>query len=195
MQDRERIGGFVAVVLAGGTSQRMGRNKLLMEVAGRPMIRHVVETVRGVVDDVVVVTGHQSDRIAEALARLPVRLLRLEPDSGETVTIAKALASVAPATGTLICVGDQPRLTEREIVGLIEVFLAGGRNRALVPMRLGRRGFPIVAPPNFDAVEVDLWAHDVALAHPELIDVFETRNPVYELSVDTPEDYRALFAI
>src|SRR3712207_4841695 len=107
MQDDGRIEGFVAVVLAGGTSQRMGRNKLLMEVAGRPMIRHVVETVRGVVEDVVVVTGHQPDRIAEALARLPVRILRLAPDSGETSTIAQALASVTPATGTLVCVGVQ----------------------------------------------------------------------------------------
>jgi molybdenum cofactor cytidylyltransferase len=192
---QERIEGFVAVVLAGGASQRMGRNKLLMEVAGRPMIRHVVETVRGVVEDVVVVTGHQPDRIAEALARLPVRILRLEPDSGETSTIAQALASVTAAAGTLVCVGDQPRLTGREITGLIEVYLAGGRNRALVPMRQGRRGFPIIAPPNFDAFEVDLWAQDVALAHPGRIDVFETRNPVYESSVDTPEDYRALFAI
>ena len=195
MQDEECIEGFVAVVLAGGTSQRMGRNKLLMEVAGRPMIRHVVETVRGVVEDVVVVTGHQPDRIVEALARLPVRILRLEADSGERSTIAQALASVEPARGTLICVGDQPRLTGREITGLIEVYLAGGRNRALVPMRQGRRGFPIIAPPNFDAVEVDLWAQDVALEHPGRIDVFETRNPVYESSVDTPEDYRALFAI
>jgi CTP:molybdopterin cytidylyltransferase MocA len=195
MQDEERIEGFVAVVLAGGTSQRMGRNKLLMEVAGRPMIRHVVETVRGVVEDVVVVTGHQPDRIVEALARLPVRILRLEPDSGETSTIAQALASVTPVMGTLLCVGDQPRLTGREITGLIEVYLAGGRERALVPMRRGRRGFPMIAPPNFDAVEVDLWAEDVALAHPERVDVFETRNPVYESSVDTPEDYRALFAI
>jgi CTP:molybdopterin cytidylyltransferase MocA len=195
MQDEERIEGFVAVVLAGGTSQRMGRNKLLMEVAGRPMIRHVVETVRGVVEDVVVVTGHQPERIAEALARLPVRILRLAPDSGEASTIAQALASVTPATGTLVCVGDQPRLTGREISGLIEVYLAGRRDRPLVPMRGGRRGFPIIAPPDFDALEVDLWAEDVALAHPGRIDVFDTRNPVYESSVDTPEDYRALFAI
>jgi CTP:molybdopterin cytidylyltransferase MocA len=195
MQDDERIEGFVAVVLAGGSSQRMGRNKLLMEVAGRPMIRHVVETVRGVVEDVVVVTGHQPDRVAEAVARLPVRILRLAPDSGEASTIAQALASVTPVAGTLVCVGDQPRLTGREITGLIEVYLAGRRDRALVPMRGARRGFPIIAPPDFDAIEVDLWAEDVALAHPGRIDVFETRNPVYESSIDTPEDYRALFAI
>lgn len=195
MQDEERIEGFAAVVLAAGHSQRMGRNKLLMEVAGRPMIRHVVETVRGVVDDVLVITGHHTDRIAEALARLPVRILRIDPEVGEARTIAQALASVSPATGTLLCVGDQPRLTGREIVGLIERYLAGDRARALVPIRQGRRGFPVIAPPAFDAQGVDLWDPDVASAHPEAIAIFETRNPVYESSVDTPEDYRALFAI
>jgi CTP:molybdopterin cytidylyltransferase MocA len=144
---------------------------------------------------VVVVTGHQPDRIAEALARLPVRLLAVEPGGGETAAIATALASVKAEKGTLLCVGDQPRLTQREIVGLIEFFVAGGGARALVPMRLGRRGFPVVAPPRFDASAVDLWASDVASRHPDRVDIFETRNPVYESSVDTPEDYRALFAI
>jgi molybdenum cofactor cytidylyltransferase len=193
--DVSPIDGFVAVVLAAGLSGRMGRNKLLMEVAGRPMIRHVVETVRSAVPDVFVVTGHQGERVREALARLPVTTLDIDPAMGQGPTIAVALDQVSSERGVLVCVGDQPRLTEREISGLVAAFLATDRSRAIVPTRRGRRGFPIIVPPEFDTSDLDLSADDVVASHPSRIAGFETRNPVYESSVDTPRDYRDLFAI
>src|SRR4051812_39968162 len=182
-EDEDGIDGFIAVVLAAGLSERMGRNKLLMEVAGRPMIRHVVETVRSAVRDVVVVTGHQSDRVREALARLPVSLVAIDPAAGQGSTIAEAIGPLAPERGLLVCIGDQPRLTEREISGVVDAYLATDRSRALVPTRQGRRGYPMVLPPGFDAKSVDLSAEDVISANPELVMAFETRNPVYESSV------------
>jgi len=195
MGDDDHIEGFIAVVLAAGMSERMGRNKLLMEVAGRPMIRHVVETVRGIVENVVVVTGYQHDRVCEALARLPVSMVRIDPAAGQGATIAEALRGLSPPRGALVCVGDQPRLTGREIVGVIEAFLLTDRCRVLVPVRQGRRGFPVVTPPGFDPGTIDLAADDVLRTSPAHVVPFETRNPVYESSVDTPEDYRGLFAI
>jgi CTP:molybdopterin cytidylyltransferase MocA len=92
-------------------------------------------------------------------------------------------------------VGDQPRLTEREIDGLIQAYRGGDRRRALVPMRGAQRGYPVIVPPDFDVAAVDLSAADVAQLHPERIAVFATRNPVYDSSLDTAEDYRAFFAI
>ena len=107
MDETDGIDGFVAVVLAAGLSERMGRNKLLMEVAGRPMIRHVVETVRSAVRDVIVVTGYQKDRVAEALARLPVTTLDIDPAEGQGhATLERAigrgvLALCAEALGAM----------------------------------------------------------------------------------------------
>jgi len=44
-----------AVILAGGFSKRFGRDKGLVELAGRPLILHVFDTISGVVDETVVV--------------------------------------------------------------------------------------------------------------------------------------------
>lgn len=48
---------IVAYVLAGGGSTRFGRDKALVEFAGKPMLARMVELVRGVTDDVKIVAA------------------------------------------------------------------------------------------------------------------------------------------
>ncbi len=48
-----------AIVLAGGFSTRFGQDKGVIELAGKPLIRHVVEAVSPVVDEIIVVTSSQ----------------------------------------------------------------------------------------------------------------------------------------
>jgi molybdopterin-guanine dinucleotide biosynthesis protein A len=54
-----------AVILAGGFSKRFGRNKGLVELAGRPLILHIFDTISGVVDETIVVLSSkgQADSI------------------------------------------------------------------------------------------------------------------------------------
>ena len=200
-EDELPLANYMAVVLAGGEARRMGRNKLLMEISARPMIRHVVETIRGVAAQVIVVTGHQDDRVREAIERLPVEVVTSDPAAGPAEAInaafarARGLPGYANCEGILLCVGDQPRLTEREMAGLISAYRETDRCKPLVPVSGERRGFPVVVPPGYDVSAVDLLSPDVVSEHPDKIAVFGTKNPVYGSSVDTPEDYRAFFAI
>ena len=63
-----------AVLLAAGASSRMGRNKMLLPVDGVPMVRRTAERLLAAgVAPLVVVTGHEAERVHEALAGLPVR--------------------------------------------------------------------------------------------------------------------------
>ncbi len=200
-EDELPLTNYIAVVLAGGEGSRMGRNKLLMEISARPMIRHVVETIRVVFQHVVVVTGYQRDRVEETLARSPVEFVDSPAADGVAAAIrvglerARKLASGTACEGIMLCIGDQPRLTEREIAGLIEIYRNSDKSKVLVPVRDDRRGYPVIVPADFDAVGVDLSSESVATDYPDNIAVFPTKNPVYDSSVDTPEDYRTFFAI
>ncbi|WP_448953587.1 nucleotidyltransferase family protein [Labrys neptuniae] len=198
--DDRPLANYIAVVLAGGEGRRMGRNKLLLDISARPMIRHVVETVRGVIETVIVVTGYQKERVEEALARTPVTFVDSPVAEGPQAAIGRGLAQArllgqGGCEGVVLCIGDQPRLTEREIVGLIERYRGGDRSKALVPTREGRRGYPVIMPFDFDAGAVDLLSDSVVTDYPCRVAAFPTRNPVYDSSLDTPEDFRSFFAI
>lgn len=99
----------VGVVLAGGRSRRMGGSDKAWEmVAGKPMIEHVVDALKPVVDRVLIVANHQVSRHArladEVLSDLP------EAGHGPLAGVVTALSHLV-AHDVLITACDLPALT------------------------------------------------------------------------------------
>jgi len=68
----ERNGAVAGVVLAAGSSTRMGRNKLFFDLDGETLLRRVVRRAIGAgLDPVIVVVGHEAERARAELAALP----------------------------------------------------------------------------------------------------------------------------
>ena len=55
-----------AIILAGGFSKRLGRNKGLVELAGRLLILHVLDRIHGIVDETVAVVSSDHQRVVFA---------------------------------------------------------------------------------------------------------------------------------
>ena len=67
----ERTGPVAGVVLAAGSSTRMGRNKLFFELDGESLLRRAVRSaLDGGLDPVLVVVGHEAGRARGELAGL-----------------------------------------------------------------------------------------------------------------------------
>ena len=47
-----------AIILAGGQSSRMGQDKGLMELSGRPMIQHIIETVSQLTSQIIIIANN-----------------------------------------------------------------------------------------------------------------------------------------
>ncbi|MES1260000.1 MAG: NTP transferase domain-containing protein, partial [Gemmatimonadota bacterium] len=61
-----------AIILAAGASRRMGRNKMLIEIDGVPLVRRaVLRATEGGLSPVIVVVGHEADRVRAAIHGLP----------------------------------------------------------------------------------------------------------------------------
>ena len=79
-----------AMVLAGGQSRRMGRDKALIEYEGRPIIAHVIDTLRALSNDIVII----SNRL-DAYGSFGARVVPdYEPPSGPLGGIAVGLQAV-----------------------------------------------------------------------------------------------------
>ena len=80
-----------AVILAGGQSRRMGTNKAFLMAEGRPLIVRVIERVRALADDVVIVTNDP-----EPYRRLGIRLIGdLVPGAGSLGGLHAGLTAAA----------------------------------------------------------------------------------------------------
>ena len=78
-----------AITLAGGQSRRMGRDKALIDYQGKPIIAHVIETLRALSDDVIVVSNR-----SEIYSRFGARVVAdYEPPCGPLGGIAAGLAA------------------------------------------------------------------------------------------------------
>ena len=121
---------IAAVILAAGRSTRMGGpNKLLAEIGGRPLVRIAAEeALASRARPVIVVTGHQRDKVEAALEGLDVRHVH-NPDFAEglSTSVKTGLAAVPEdVDGAIVCLGDMPQVT----APLIDKLIARVRSRA-----------------------------------------------------------------
>lgn len=106
-----------AIVLAGGRSARFGRDKLVEPIDGRPMLDHVIERVRAVATDVVVVG--RSD--APATAQDAFRVVGDDrPFEGPLAGLGAGLRALDPAVErVLVVAGDMPTLVPAVLARLV----------------------------------------------------------------------------
>ncbi len=183
------------VILAAGLSRRMGpRNKLVLELSGRPLVRHVAEAcLDSRCGPVFVVTGHDSAAVTRALEGSAVTLVH-NPDfaDGQMTSVGVGLAAVPATSHTLLALGDQPRLTGAALITLLDAHFAHSDGRITVPVRDDGRGNPIVIPPvlrdTILAGDARLGCRRLTRDRPDLVSPFPTDDPAYFADIDTPDD-------
>ncbi|TCS63102.1 nucleotidyltransferase family protein [Varunaivibrio sulfuroxidans] len=194
---------ITAVLLAAGRSRRFGsENKLLADMGGAPMVRRTAERLcAGKAARVVVVVGHEGDRVAAALAGLPVAVVRnARHRDGLASSVRAGLAAVdGDAAGAMMCLADQPLLEPEHYNALIDAF-AARPGRILVPYFEGKRGNPVILPAAIlgavlgTALEggADSGFRVFIDAHPDWVDRLEMGSPAYTIDFDTPRALAAL---
>ncbi len=193
---------IAAVVLAAGRSSRMGGpNKLLAEIGGRPLVRIVVDAVLASrARPVVVVTGHQRDKVEAALAGLPVKFVHNPHFADGLGTSLKAGIAALPAEadGAIVCLGDMPQVDAALIDRLIGAFDPDHGALVVLPTIDGKRGNPVVWSrrffPDLMAVEGDVGARYLIGRYTEAVAEVPLTGTAALTDVDTPEALEAVRA-
>ena len=191
---------IAALVLGAGKSSRMGGpNKLLAEINGRPLVRMVVdEALASRAHPVIVVTGHQRERVEAVLTGLPVTFVHNPHFADGLGTSLKTGISALPADidGVIVCLGDMPQVDAKLIDRLIEAFDPEGGALVVVPTIDGKRGNPVVWSrrffPDLMSVEGDVGARHLIGRYTEVVAEVPLTGLAALTDVDTPE---ALLAV
>lgn len=198
---------IAGVVLAAGASRRMGVNKLLLPVAGVPMVRHTVERVVAAgCEPVVVVTGHQTPQVRAAVLDVAlessaplVRVVRFaespDPTGPTSASLHAGLAALPDdADAVLVMLADMVHVSPEMLRALVEGARSGSE-----PLGVSRYGDVLAPPLVFRRAlwpELLAWHGEgcgkaVVRAHFAEARVHDW--PVGALQdVDTPEDYAAV---
>jgi len=101
----------------------MGRNKLLFDVAGEPLVRRVVRSAAAAgLDPIVVVLGHEPEAVRGALARLSCEYV-LNPRHGDGMksSVCAGVAALPPdVAAAIVLLSDMPFVIPAMLQGLAE---------------------------------------------------------------------------
>ncbi|TMA96415.1 MAG: nucleotidyltransferase family protein [Deltaproteobacteria bacterium] len=118
-----------AVVFAAGRAQRLGEEKLLLPLRGKPVLQWVLESaLASDLDEIVCVTRELAS-VRRQLNLSDERLFWLTnyaADRGQSTSVISGLWATNPKSdGVMFLVGDQPLIRKELINSLIEKFRTG----------------------------------------------------------------------
>ena len=188
-----------AVILAAGSSSRMGRPKQTLQFQGESLIRRAALAALGAgCHPVVVVTGANAELMRSELEGLDVReVLNSLWETGMASSIrvgVKELAD-ADADAAVVMLCDQPHVTANVISDIIAAHRATGKT--IVASTYGRSfGVPALFSREFFAelerLDGAAGAKQVIHRHASLAHFLAF--PSGEVDVDTPDDFSRLTA-
>ena len=125
------------VILAAGQGKRMKSTlpKVLQPLAGRPLLKHVIDTARSLEPTAIhVVYGHGGDQVREALKDEPVSWVLQAERLGTGHAVMQAMPTVPNDHIVLVLYGDVPLISRSTLTELLT--LAGTQQTALLTVEL-----------------------------------------------------------
>lgn len=203
---------ITAIILAAGTSTRLGTPKQLLLYKGCPLLRQTVNTLmKTKVNQIIVVLGHEADKIAKVLHGLPVQIV-VNKDylKGQSSSLKSGLSAYSNwlssqnpdnasflhghHQGILFALCDQPLVKHESVNLLIERFQQNGG--IVVPVYSGRRGNPVIMEQKylseFNSITGDVGARDIIINNAHDVSRVEVDDKGVIFDIDTLEDYRQL---
>jgi len=185
------------IVLAAGSSSRMGRSKQLLEIDGQPLLCSCVNQALAVnPSHVVVVLGANEKPHRELLEKLPVKIVsnfywKTGMGSSIKTGLNYLLQSGGELDAVILMVCDQPALTSEHLVKLIEKFQE--RKKAIIASSYSNsNGVPVLFGRSFFSnlllLNDDQGAKKIVQQFPDQVDAVVF--PKGSIDLDTEDDYQ-----
>jgi molybdenum cofactor cytidylyltransferase len=190
---------IAAIILAAGSSTRMGRPKALLPIGHTTFLRHILDLYRDSgVDRTVVVLGKDSGSVGAEFAGADAMIaVNPRPEGGQISSLLVGLKALEPLSPPAVIVHpvDHPAVTAATIRQVVDSALTRP-GKIIIPVCAGRRGHPVVFPSGVfrDLERVPSGEGARAVTRSRSADVLEidTEDEGVLTDIDTPDDYERL---
>ena len=170
-----------ALVLAAGQGTRMNSDlaKVLHPMAGRPLLRYVLDALGALeVERTLVVIGHQRERVRAAFSDLGIEWVEQVEQRGTGHAVMMAAEALEGFRGTLLVVcGDTPLLTPAPLHALLDGHAKSGAAVTVLSMRVpDPRGYGRIVRGTAESIRAIVEERD---ATPEQRNLDEVNSGVY----------------
>lgn len=185
---------IAAVVLAAGSSSRMGEPKPLVRVGDLPLLGHVLGNVRASrVDETIVVLGDSADRVRHEVQMEGAKVVENRAyQDGMSSSLKTGLAALGPgAEAFFVVLADEPFVRPETFDALIAA-RESSRARIVIPTYLGVRGNPVLLDRSLaseaDTITGDQGCRALHQRHPAETFEVPVADPGVLIDLDTPEE-------
>jgi len=188
------------VILAAGKSTRMKENKLLLKLDGETLIERVVKTAKGSsADEVIVVLGHEAEKVREQLVKLDCKVVVNENYMrGQSESVKVGLAAVASSAEAVMILPADVALIDAESINSVidehrksksQIVIASHKHQSGHPILLDRALFQEVS--QIDESALGLKA--VINRHRSEVKYVEVGTENVLIDIDTREEFDKYF--
>jgi molybdenum cofactor cytidylyltransferase len=190
---------IAGLILAAGRSARLGRPKQLLDLGGRPLLQHVIDTAGAAgLSEIVVVVGHRASEVSSALTLPGGARILVNPDheSGQASSLRLGLEALGlDVEGAEILLGDQPQVTAEAVAAVADAYRASPSAPIVRARYAAGWGYPVLLARTVweeaRSLSGDLGARALMFAHADVV-VEAKVEGARPYDVDTWEDYRRL---
>ncbi|EOR93507.1 CTP:molybdopterin cytidylyltransferase [Arcticibacter svalbardensis MN12-7] len=187
------------IILAAGSSSRLGRPKQLLNYQGKTLVQHIIdEGIRAHVDPIILITGSHAEQILASIVQQGITIIHNDQwQQGMASGIVAGLSQLAllqrDIKSVIIAVCDQPFLTADLLLNLIQMKTDSGKS--IVACSYSNTiGTPVLFDHQYFHALLQLKGEEGAkkLIKHHLNDVATIPFPKGDMDIDTEEDYTLL---
>lgn len=179
------------VVMASGFSERMGENKLLLDLNDKSIIQHMLERIPyALFNKIYVVVS--DDGVENICREFPVLVIRnSDPKRLKSGTIRDGVLACGGSDGAMFFVADQPFTKPQTIRNLIAKF-CGDKEKIVLPVACGLERNPVIFPESLldelANLSGDAGGKVVMGNRPELLNRINFDDATQFIDIDTEDD-------